>query len=289
MGTRNTKAPEFFDSDAYPLLVLKDEHHGKVDLHSHDFFELVYIAHGVALHSHEGSTQILTAGDMFIILPGEKHSYINTHDTDLYNCLFLTEALAGLETDLLGLKELNWLLSGRKTTVFERVHAGLAERQEIVLILEQIVWEKLNQPVGWALKLKSLLLALLVVYARLGSHKRLSQDKANPNYRQVLKAVAFIEKNYRLEVSAEAVAEDAGLSVGYLSRQFKALVGTSPSEYARSFRIAKAAELLREGDGSIADIARELGYGDIALFSRQFRQVTGVSPTAFRSNQTAGT
>jgi AraC-like DNA-binding protein len=48
--------------------------------------------------------------------------------------------------------------------------------------------------------------------------------------------------------------------------------------------MAKAAELLRCETKSIAAVARELGFGDTALFSRQFRQVTGISPTGFRKN-----
>ena len=285
MDAKITKATAYFESDAFPLVVLKNEHHGKTELHTHEFFELVFIDHGVALHSHEGKTQILTAGDAFVILPGEAHSYISTNNTGLYNCLFMASSFAGLEQDIGSIEDLKWLLTCRSRGTFERVHAGLAERQEIVLILEQIIWEKLNKPIGWALKLKSLLLALFVVYARLYGNRRLTNNETNANFRQIIKAVAYIEAHFDQELSAEDVAREAGLSVSYLSRQFKSFLGASPSEYARSFRIAKAAELLRQEDKPVADVARELGFGDIALFSRQFRQVTGVSPTGFRKNK----
>ncbi len=285
MNANMTLASDYFDADEFPLQVIKNEHHGTTNLHRHEFFELVFIDHGVALHSHEGKTQILTAGDVFIIFPGEVHSYISANNTGLYNCLFMAEAFAGLEKDLESVHELDWLVNRQPRTVFERVHAGLTEQQELVLVLEQIIWEKLNRPIGWALKLKSLLLSVFVIYARLCGKRQLSNSEVNANFRQIIKAVTFIEQHYNQEVAVDDMARAAGLSVGYLSRQFKSFLGTSPSEYARNFRIAKAAELLRMNDKSVADVARELGFGDIALFSRQFRQVTGVSPTGFRKNQ----
>ena len=284
MNVEMTRAAGYFDGDTVPLEVIKNEHHDRTTLHRHEFFELVFIDHGVALHSHEGKTQILTAGDVFIILPGEVHSYISTHNTGLYNCLFQPEAVAGLEHDVRGIDELNWLITGQSRGAFERVHAGLTERQEIVLILEQIIWEKLNRPIGWQIKLKSLLLSLLVMYARLAGNRRLINSETNANFRQILRAVAYVEANYDREVAVEDVAREAGLSAGYLSRQFKSYLGTSPSEYARNFRIAKAAELLRRADLTVADVAKALGFGDTALFSRQFRQVTGTSPSGFRKN-----
>ncbi len=278
-----TRKDQYF-TDGSPLVVIKNSQHAKTALHKHEFYELVYIDHGVTLHSHEGRIQILTAGDLFMVLPGEVHAYISTHNTGLYNCLFTAKALAGFEKELAKLPELGWLIHNRQRDSFERVNAGMAQRQQIALILEQISWEKSNQPLGWELKCKTLLLDLLLVYARLWGNQKQETEQTGTKFRQVLKAVAFIEKNYDREIPVDEIAQAAGLSAGYLSRQFKHYLGASPAEYARNFRMAKAAELLRGEDSSIAEIARELGFNETALFSRQFRQVTGISPTGFRKN-----
>lgn len=283
MVTLLTRADQYFDT-GFPLVVIKNSQHGKTSLHRHEFYEIVYIDHGVSLHSHEGQIQILTAGDLFLVLPGEVHSYISTNNTGLYNCLFTAEAFAGLESDISALAELGWMLDGRGHERVERVHAGMAQRQQIALLLEQVNWEKANKPIGWQLKCKTLLLDLFVIYARLLGNRRQETQETSANFRQILKAVAYIEQHADREIAVDDIAKAAGLSSGYLSRQFKHFLGTSPSEYARSFRMAKAAELLRNETKSIAAVARELGFGDTALFSRQFRQVTGISPTGFRKN-----
>jgi AraC-like DNA-binding protein/mannose-6-phosphate isomerase-like protein (cupin superfamily) len=278
-----TANSEYFEPGMPPVFVTGNKHHGKVSLHSHEFFELVFIERGVALHSHEGNTQILTTGDVFIILPGEVHSYISANNTSLYNCLFTAAAMAGQEQEIDAMQGLSWLLHGR--TGFQRVHAGLAETQELLLLLEKMTWERLNRTVGWELKLKSLFYGLLVAYARLYSNSALSGDGASANFMHVFEAVAYIEANYRNDVPLEEVAKAAGLSMGYLSKQFKNLLGSTPAEYARNFRMAKAAELLRNEANSVAHVSEILGFSDISLFSRQFRQVTGISPTGFRKNE----
>jgi AraC-like DNA-binding protein len=273
---------DYFEEGLPPVFVMNAEHHDKVSLHSHEFYELVFIERGVALHSHENSTQILTTGDFFVILPGEVHSYISTNNAALYNCLFTGEALAGLEAHAAGLDGLRRFSGGR---AFERLHAGLAEMQEIQVTLERMIWERLNRPVGWELKTKSLFENLLVTYARLyGSNARL-EGGAGANFNSIMKAVGYIESNFTRDMPLEEVAKASGLSTGYLSRQFKGVLGTSPSEYARNFRIAKAAELLREEGRTVADVSAALGFADLSLFSRQFKQVTGISPTGFRKNK----
>lgn len=274
---------QYFGPGMPPIFVMSTEHHAKTGLHSHEFFELVFIERGVALHSYEGNTQILTTGDVFIILPGEVHSYISTNNTALYNLLFTEEALKGIEGYISALEGLRKLLN-RKSS-FERMHAGLAEMQELQVTLERIMWEQLNKPAGWELKLKSLFESLLVTYARLYGSHRAADGGGIANFSHIMKAVAFIENNYDKDMPLEDIAKESGLSTGYLSRQFKSVLGTSPSEYARNFRMAKAADLLRAEGNSVADVALKLGFSDISLFSRQFKQVTGVSPTGFRKNK----
>ncbi|MBP8989412.1 MAG: helix-turn-helix domain-containing protein [Clostridia bacterium] len=276
-------ADQYFGDDL-PLVVIKHSQHSKTGLHRHEFFEMVFIERGVSLHSHEGQIQILTAGDLFLVLPGEAHSYISTHNTDLYNCLFDREAFLCFQSDIENLPELSFIFDGRSAEPVERVHAGTAQRHQIGLLMEQISWEMANRPIGWPLKCKSLLAELFLIYARLLGNSRQEAQESGANFRRIMKAVAYIEEHYNQEITVHEVAQAAGLSAGYLSRQFRHFLGTTPLEYARNFRMAKAAELLSDEEKSVASVASELGFGDTASFSRQFRQITGISPTGFRKS-----
>lgn len=77
-------------------------------------------------------------------------------------------------------------------------------------------------------------------------------------------------------------ARRAGISLAGLRRRFLAAYGCSPHQYLLSRRCARARELLRNSDASLATIADALGYRDEFYFSRQFRRLSGLAPGAWR-------
>src|SRR5690625_1373760 len=60
-------------------------------VHSHDFIELIYVVWGKAQHLFEGVRYDIRAGDIFIINPGEEHTYHmqKGEQLEIINCLFL--------------------------------------------------------------------------------------------------------------------------------------------------------------------------------------------------------
>jgi AraC-like DNA-binding protein len=82
--------------------------------------------------------------------------------------------------------------------------------------------------------------------------------------------------------SIESLAEHAGYSPAHFSRVFKTVMGVSPQQHLMQARIDRATQLLLETDWSINRIAQVLGYNDVFFFSRQFKRVTGKTPTAIR-------
>lgn len=81
----------------------------------------------------------------------------------------------------------------------------------------------------------------------------------------------------------EVMARRAHLSRSQFSRLFRQATGRSPARYVVEARIERASELLRETRLPVGAIADALGYRDIFYFSRQFKEVTGQSPSAWRS------
>lgn len=97
------------------------------------------------------------------------------------------------------------------------------------------------------------------------------------------KVTASIEKHLSEEdFSVEALAEEVGLSRAQLHRKLKALTNKGPNELIRSFRLQRAAELIRQGAGSLAEIAYQVGFGSQAYFTRIFGEEFGVSPSEYR-------
>ncbi len=79
-----------------------------------------------------------------------------------------------------------------------------------------------------------------------------------------------------------ALARRAGLSEKHFIRAFRRHTGLTPHAFLVRARIDQAVFLLAETTLSVAAIADQLGYPDQAALSRQFRQVRGCAPSAWR-------
>jgi AraC family transcriptional regulator of arabinose operon len=83
------------------------------------------------------------------------------------------------------------------------------------------------------------------------------------------------------------LARQMHCSTDHFIRVFRRLKGVTPAEFMIQSRLDAAREHLLFSAMSIAEIAETLGYRDQFFFSRQFRQRTGASPTAYRRSHTA--
>ena len=97
-------------------------------------------------------------------------------------------------------------------------------------------------------------------------------------------AIEYIHKNISVpELSNEELARICSISEVYFRRVFKSAYGCSPKKYILSLRIARAKELLSEGLCSVGDVAELCGFASPYHFSRSFKQITGKTPTEYRS------
>jgi AraC-like DNA-binding protein len=79
-----------------------------------------------------------------------------------------------------------------------------------------------------------------------------------------------------------SLARAAGVSRAALARRFRARVGEPPMTYLAGWRMAIAADRLRDGTDTVARIAAEVGYDSPFTFSTAFKRAYGLSPTAYR-------
>jgi len=100
----------------------------------------------------------------------------------------------------------------------------------------------------------------------------------------VKRAVAYLHQNYTRPLKRWEIAEAIGVSENYLSRVFNQELGLSPWDYLNRFRVCRAKELFRRTQGSIKDVADQVGFKDQKYFSRVFHKLTNLSPSEFKNS-----
>ncbi|WP_306322878.1 MULTISPECIES: helix-turn-helix transcriptional regulator [unclassified Streptomyces] len=91
-----------------------------------------------------------------------------------------------------------------------------------------------------------------------------------------------IDREYAQPLNVEALARDAHMSAGHLSRQFRAAYGESPYSYLMTRRIERATALLRRGELSVTEVCFAVGCASLGTFTTRFTELVGMPPGAFK-------
>lgn len=96
--------------------------------------------------------------------------------------------------------------------------------------------------------------------------------------RNVGRVIAQIHANPAENWTVATLAAVAGLSRSAFAARFTGLVGEPAMRYVTRCRMHLAAELLKAGDATVAEVAELAGYQSEAAFSRAYKRITGVTP-----------
>jgi len=105
------------------------------------------------------------------------------------------------------------------------------------------------------------------------------EEDSSERIQRLMRALrADIARNWQIE----DMADISSLSASQLHRQFRQKTGTTPMDWMRHERMNLAKRLLTSSDAKISAVALSSGYGDPYHFSRDFRRISGQSPSEFR-------
>ena len=229
-----------------------------------DEYQLVYITRGQGTFKTEGErTWQIAPGNLFMLFPNVWHWYAPDPQTgwDEYWVGF-----KGAYPD--HLVENGFFTPGQPV-----MDIGLHDSL-LALYTEIIDTARFEAP-GYQQILGSLILHLLAHLSTLAAQ----HGNDSVNERTVQRAKFLLADNLTTHLDIGWLSRSLGLGYSRFRQIFKKCTGVSPYQYFLDLKIARAKELLEQGQFSVKEIAYMLSFDDPYYFSHLFKKKTGLPPS----------
>ncbi len=254
----------------------------KTSYHSHNFVEIAYVASGEGTHIVNGIGYQISKGDIFLINYDIPHEFESSGESlVIYNCIFtpsyFNQALSESRNffDITDRFLLNNLYANFSAD-YIFVTASGGENNHILNIYERMLQEFKTKKIGYRDIMRAYVIELLVIICRL----KLCVDSGSTQ--KMLAILEHINSNYKENLKIDELAAIASFSPSHFRRLFKSLTGKTLSLYLQSLRVEEACKLLKNGELSVEQVAKAVGYNDIKHFYTVFKKISGKLPKSFR-------
>ncbi len=140
-------------------------------------------------------------------------------------------------------------------------------------------WEVLNLRIEYLLD-KNRLQQEKFLYRAYLEPNRLNLSKADETF--LTTALHFVQDHVQdADLTVEGLSQELGMSRAHLYKKLTFITGKSPVEFIRLVRLKTAAHLLKQGDKNVSEVAYAVGFKTPKYFSKQFKEVFGLSPSAY--------
>ena len=269
------------DELLYALFYRHDAEHNEPE-HMHEFTELVIVLEGTAIHCIDGVKQTVSAGNVFAILPGQRHRYENPQNFFICNILFYQKTLADFASDLAAFSNWNKLLNGTENASGTVLYVAPVYMEEIIGEARNITnYTGKHLPGAKVVTTASF---LKIIYLLAKNSVTATQQIISTN-NSICNAMRFMKSHFSDHLSLAEIARKVNMSESSFRHNFKKIIGVSPIKYLLMLRIEAAQKMLVLPSVNIMDIALAVGINDNNYFCRQFKNFTGCTPSQFRQRE----
>lgn len=244
-----------------------------LNLHDHDFHELIWVASGRARHHLEDAAHDLGEGDLVFIRPQDVHALQGRGDTtEVVVAAFHPDVISALVARHPDLDGRFFWATGPEP---DRMPAARARQADVSGLLARLDTSSRNP-----LAAEAFLLSLLTALDTAG---HAGMPALPPHAPEWLVAACFAARDPEVfREGAAGFARVAGRVHPHVSRTVRKFLAQSPSDYVNRQRMAHAARRLAGSPDTIADIAADCGIPNLSHFHKLFRQHHGTTPLQYR-------
>lgn len=286
-----TSSSSVAEADIIPsnrdVFIIRHPRHTRPALHSHNYFEINYVADGSCTFSFKTETRQLNAGELCIIAPTSEHDIIIDDESTVF-CIML-----------------------RKST-FDTTFFTLLSRKDLLSYFFRTILQN-DSHANYLLFFtkENFMITNLILHSLFECHKKdaysntcciswinLMFSEILRNYSNTLQfynyqigadfslALQYIQHNYQT-LTLSALAEFFHYSEPHLCTLIKQNTGYNFTELIKRLRLADAIDYLTNTDQKIWEIAELVGYHSADHFSRVFRSAYHMSPNEYRKKYKA--
>lgn len=247
--------------------------------HSHEYFQIYYIARGKLTHITETDASLLCQGDAFIIPPNKVHYIQNSADATFYSFSFYEDMVLSPDRSPLAASFLQRLKSA------DSIRAKMTVPGESVFFFENIMQEMEREfrkkQIGAGETLRGCAAVLITHLARIYYDTMPEELTVSDARQMVLLCIEYIRENYTADLKLSEIAARSAMCKSNFCKLFTEITGMTFHQYVQQCRIHKATEYIRRGV-KISAVYGLCGYNDLSTFYRNFRSVMGISPSEYR-------
>lgn len=227
-----------------------------------------FVLNGKGVFSIGGKTYELEGGSGFLIPPGELAFY---QADEIEPWTYIWVGFTGSKAQ----KYINEIGLSTHVPIFH------SEEHEALYACVKDMME--HNTYGGANELRRV--GQLYVFLSMITKENTVEKDVEKDNRYVKRAIEFVQSNYHIPIKVSDIADYVCINRSYLYSLFQESMKMSPQQFLSRYRITKAAELLLTSSLSVESIAYSIGYKDPFVFTKAFKQVTGMAPTSYRKEK----
>mgnify|MGYP000983713071 CR=1 FL=1 len=233
-----------------------------------DEYQLLYITQGKGEFSSDSHRRTeIKSGNMFLLFPGEWHSYQPNIET-------------GWDEYWIGFNGIN--IDARIQHGFfnkENPIFNVGIREDIVQLYTQAIEIAKEQGTGFQQMMAGVVNHLLGLAYSQNKHSSFEELRVT---KQINRAKIIMCETFKTSIKPEEVAQQVNMSYSWFRRIFKQYTGFAPSQYLLELRLQRSKELLTNTDLTSQEVAFEVGFENSDYFCTVFRKKAGISPIKYR-------